>query len=182
MQKVYILHFWMRMIYGFQNKLEIQVNILENNIQYDLIDANAYTIDENGNKLGMLNIKKVYKLLKNISQIDNILILSNFININTVLMKNNNLEIKFREDTNLIAIEDWLFWIENIENGKKIFLCKEFLINYRIVNNSISNRNSDIGYRRIFYMYSWLFLNRKVSIFQYIKVFIFNSIKIIIKK
>ena len=164
-----------------KNKLEIQLNLLIENNNFDLLDANAYTIDEKSKKLGVLRIKKVYKILKYFFKKKNILILSNFVNINTILMKNQNLP-RFKEDKNLIAIEDWMFWIENLQEGKKIYLCDEYLINYRIVSNSISNRNSDIGYRKIFYMYSLLFLNKKISFFIFSIVSVVNTMKLLLRK
>lgn len=164
-----------------KNKLEKQLNLLIENNNFDLIDANAYTIDEKSKKLGVLRIKKVYKILKIFFKKKNIIILSNFVNINTILMKNQNLP-RFREDKNLIALEDWMFWIENLEEEKKIYLCDEYLINYRIVSNSISNRNSDKSYRKAYILYSILFFEKKISFLNFLLAFILNSFKIFIRK
>jgi len=160
-----------------EKKLERQISILLENNNYDFIDSNAYTIDEESIKIGVLKIKRVYNILKFFLNKKNILIFSNFININTILIKNSNLP-KFREDNNLIAIEDWLFWIENILDNKKVYLCDEYLIQYRIVNSSISNRLSDKRYRKIFYMYSLLFLESKISLSKYLSVYFFNFLKL----
>ena len=162
-------------------KLQIQIEILMYNREYDIIDANAYTIDKNSKKIDSLKIKKIYNILKYFMDDINILILSNYININTTLIRNKNI-IKFEEDKNLIAIEDWFFWINNLMNGKKIYIYNKYLIHYRILDNSISNRSTDKQYRKIYYMYSILFLKEKVSLRMFIFSNIFNTLKIIYKK
>jgi len=162
-------------------KLQIQIEILMYNREYDIIDANAYTIDKNSKKIDSLKIKKIYNILKYFMDDINILILSNYININTTLIRNKNI-IKFEEDKNLIAIEDWFFWINNLMSGKKIYIYNKYLIHYRILDNSISNRSTDKQYRKIYYMYSILFLKEKVSLRMFIFSNIFNTLKIIYKK
>ena len=85
--------------------------------------------------------------------------------------------IRFDEDKNLVALEDWKCWIVCVNSGGKIHLMNDILLNYRIHNTSISNRGSDIGYRKALYMLSKLFLNRQIPV----RHFIFSNIFVLIK-
>ena len=87
----------------------------------------------------------------------------------------------FNEDKNLVAMEDWKLWMESIYNGKKVILLEEILLNYRVHTASISNRNSDIGYRKTLYLLSLLLLQREIPLRHYFFSTLFNLIKIIIK-
>jgi len=151
-------------------------NLLEifNNNDVDIVHTLA-------NIIGVFNNQKVLNKLKYFMEKHNVLYLSNFININTSLMKN-NFHLRFREDKYLIALEDWAFWIDYIHEGKREYLLKEKLLNYRLDIKSISDRGSDKSYRKVFYLYS-LFLNEhKISLKMFFFSLCINSVKIIIKK
>jgi len=81
--------------------------------------------------------------------------------INTVLMKK-DLIIKFR-DIHLVVLEYLYFWIENLMINKKVYLIKENLINYRVLRKSASNRSSDQGFRKLYYLYSLLLNEKKIT-------------------
>lgn len=162
------------------NKLEKQVKLLERDFSVDIVHTLAYTIDTKSNKIGIFNNQKTLNKLKYIMNPVNILLISNYININTVLMRNNS-DLKFREDKFLVALEDWAFWIDNKFSGKKVYLIKEHLINYRVDMNSISNRRTDKSYRKAFYLYALLLNEGKISFKRYFLNSIINSIKILIK-
>jgi teichuronic acid biosynthesis glycosyltransferase TuaG len=161
------------------NKLKEQLFILESN-NCDIVHSLAYTIDTKSNNIGFFNNQRIYNKLNYFCSDKTISYFSNFININTVLMKK-DLNIRFKEEKYLVALEDWYFWIEHIYSNKKVYLIKEKLINYRVDINSISNRTTDNGYRKIFYMYGLLLNEKKISLTKYILSSIFNTIKIIIK-
>lgn len=162
------------------NKLEKQVELLERESLIDIVHSLAYTIDTRSKKIGIFNNQKTFNKLKYIMNPMNILLISNYININTVLMRNNS-DVKFREDKFLVALEDWVFWIDNKFSGKKEYLINEYLINYRVDINSISNRRSDKSYRKAFYLYALLLNEGVISFKRYCLNSIFNATKVIIK-
>ncbi|MBU1883794.1 glycosyltransferase [bacterium] len=160
-----------------KDKLEKQIDFLRE-YDYDIIHTSALTIDVDGNNIGHLNNQRVHDRLHLLFDDLTILSLSNYININTVLMKK-DINIKFREDKNLIALEDWLFWIENLFDGKKFYYLAEELIKYRIDMNSISARGTDKSYKKAFYMYALLLNEKKISYMLFLICSIINRLKIV---
>jgi teichuronic acid biosynthesis glycosyltransferase TuaG len=160
-------------------KLEKQLSVLVGS-PYDIVHTLAYTIDTKSKRIGIFNNQKIYNRLKYIFSDISILYLSNYININTVLMKK-DATMRFREDKYLIALEDMFFWIENLYIHKKVYLIEEKLINYRIVNNSASDRSSDKSFRKLFYLYSLLLNEGKISLKMFSVCFLMNMFKISIR-
>lgn len=144
-------------------KLEKQINFFKENPEVNICHTLANVIDENSISKGFFNNQKVYKKLKFFISQNNILFYTNNININSSMMKYNN-KLKFTEDTNLVALEDWKYWIDNHKIGKKIVLLDELLLNYRVHDSSISNRSSDRGYRKAIYMLSKILLTKDIKI------------------
>lgn len=144
-------------------KLEIQVSFLKKNPDVDICHTLANVIDENSKFQGFFENQRVYKKLKPFISRNNILFYTNNININSTLMKFNNV-LKFEEDKNLVALEDWKYWIDSQRNCKKIVLLDDVLLNYRVHQSSISNRGSDKGYRKAIYMLSKILLNNDIKI------------------
>ncbi len=161
------------------NKLEKQIEFMEDN-DCDIVYTLANVIDENGKVQGLSKGSRVFNKLKYIMNNENILFYTNFININTVMMKNSN-NLRFTEDKNLVALEDWYFWIE-AQKSLKIKLQEKILLNYRVHNSSISQRESDLGYRKSLYMLSCLLLNNNISLFHYSMSSLLNIVRIIAKK
>jgi len=161
------------------NKLEKQIEFMEDN-DCDIVHTLANVIDENGKVQGPSKGSRVFNKLKYIMNNENILFYTNFININTVMMKNSN-NIRFTEDKNLVALEDWYFWVE-AKKSLKIKLQEKILINYRVHNSSISQRELDLGYRKSLYMLSCLLLNNNISLFHYSMSSLLNIVRIIAKK
>ncbi|WP_416687593.1 glycosyltransferase [Candidatus Pseudothioglobus sp. Uisw_041] len=161
------------------NKLEKQIEFMKDN-DCDIVYAMANIIDKNGKQQGPSKDSRVFNKLKYIMNNENILFYTNYININTVMMKNSN-NIKFTEDKNLIALEDWYFWIE-AQKSLKITFQQKILVNYRVHNSSISQRGLDLGYRKGLYMLSCLLLNNNISLFHYSMSSLFNIVRIIAKK
>ena len=89
---------------------------------------------------------------------------------------------RFIEDSRLVAIEDWMFHIFNFQAEIKIESIKEPLIYYRIHSASISNRNSDKSYRKIFYMLAVLFVESRISFGHFCLANILNSAKLLRRK
>jgi teichuronic acid biosynthesis glycosyltransferase TuaG len=162
-------------------KLEKQVNFLLDSPNIDIVHTLAYTIDEDSKKIGLFNNQKTVKKLKYFMKKKYILTISNYININTSLMRC-NFNTRFREDKYLVALEDWCFWIDNVFYGKKEFLIEEELINYRVDVNSISNRKNDVSYKKIFYLYAVLFNENMISLTRFVLNTNIGIIKIILKR
>ncbi len=162
-------------------KIEKQLEIFQKNEKIDIVHTMAYTIDTNSKVIGMFNNQKTIKKLNNFMTKLNILYITNYININTVMMKNNS-DIQFRENKYIIAIEDWFFWIDHIHADKIEYLIKEKLINYRVNINSTSDRGSDKTYRKIFYMNAILFNENKITFSRFVFNNVITGIKFIIKR
>lgn len=162
-------------------KLEKQVDFLESTPNIDIVHSAAYTIDENSNLIGIFRNQKTHKIVKYFMCDFKSLCISNYVNINTALMKI-DVTIKFREDKYLVALEDWSYWIDNLYKGKEFQYSEEKLINYRIDINSISDRNSDKSYRKAFYLYFLLFKEEKINLLEKWIFSNINFLKLLIRK
>ena len=160
-------------------KLEKQIDFIQK-YNVDIVYTLANIIDENSIYRGAFNGHRIYNKLKYFMNEKNILYYTNFININSVLMKTDK-QKRFSEDKNLIALEDWSYWIDSLDSGLKVKLLEERLLNYRVHSASISLRNTDIGYRKALYLLSFLLLNKKITISHYTFSSFFWILKLIIK-
>jgi teichuronic acid biosynthesis glycosyltransferase TuaG len=151
----------------FPKKLEKQMDFLKQNQDIDICHTLSNIIDENSVEKGVLNSRGIYNMLKFLVKEKNLLFYTNYININSTLMKIDK-ALKFEEGKNLIAAEDWKYWIDNNKAGKNIKLVNEVLVKYRVHDASISNRESDIGYRRAIYILSKMFLKNQIQMRHYI--------------
>ncbi|MCX6077382.1 MAG: glycosyltransferase [Campylobacterales bacterium] len=160
-------------------KLEKQLDFIRST-NADIVHTLANVIDENSIHQGFLNGHRVYNKLKYLFNEKSVLYYTNFININSVLMKTNQ-QIKFSEDKNLVALEDWNYWIDNLYSGLTVKLLEERLLNYRVHSASISSRETDTGYRKGLYLLSFLLLNKKISIGHYVLSSTLWVVKLILK-
>lgn len=147
-------------------KLARQVCFMLANPDVDICHTLANIIDSHGVVQGYYKNQKTSNLLKYLVSDKNILFYSNNININSVIMKIDR-EIFFEEDRNIVALEDRKYWIDNLHKGKKIHLLKKILLNYRIRQDSISNRSSDEGYRKATYLLSKILLEKNITLIQF---------------
>lgn len=161
-------------------KLEKQVAFLEKNPEIDICHTLANIIDEKSVIEGFFDNQKLYNKLKLFLSQENILFYTNNININSTLMRLDK-TLKFEEDKHLVALEDWNYWIEHQKIGKKIVLVDVILLNYRIHQDSISNRKSDKGYRKTIYMLSKIFLNGDIQMRHFFFSLLLELLKIIRK-
>lgn len=158
------------------SKLQRQMQLIqEKNV--DIVHTLSHTIDTNSQVIGFHENQRVYNLCRFVMRPHTIILFSNFININSVLMKKDE-NLRFREDKNLIALEDWTFWIENNLADKKIHLLPELLLHYRIDINSASNRSSDMSFRKAFYLYALLLIESKISYGKFCFAGLLNFIRI----
>lgn len=163
------------------HKLQTQINFFNIHDDIDMLYTGFDLIDENGKPQG----RAKNHILKNIFGIfmkdSKLIFYISFININTLIIKKDTL-ILFNEEPFLIAIEDWMFHILNFQAGKKGTYLNENLINYRVHLSSLSSRLSDRSYRKIFYMYSLLLLESKISFLHFFFASILNSGKLLRRK
>ncbi len=162
-----------------EEKLEKQLKVFKNN-EVDIVHTLANKIDENSVMIGEFKNQRVFNKLKYILNQKNIIYYTNYINVNSVLMKRKGV-IRFNEDINLVAMEDWNLWIESVFNNKKIVLLEEKLLKYRVHSASISNRSSDIGFRKSLYLLSLKFLKKEIPLRHYMLSSFFTFSKILVK-
>jgi len=158
------------------NKLEEQLGFIEHE-DVDFVHSLANIIDGNSKYVGFFNNQRIFNKLKYFMSHKNILYYTNYINTNSVLMKQ-SINYRFSEDKNLVALEDWYFWLE-VSQNHKIKLLDKVLLNYRVHTNSISNRGTDRGYRKTLYLLSILFLDKKIPFIHYLFSFLLQMIKIV---
>lgn len=146
------------------NKLEVQLNTLIK-MNVDIVHSGAYIINGQSKIVGLMNNQRIRNVFKLFSKDEQIIYISNFININSVLMKKDK-ELYFNENKEFIAIEDWAFWMEAFEKRKTFLYIKDPLIKYRVHENALSNRFSDITYRKSIVLLSEKMLkNKNISTF-----------------
>ncbi len=162
------------------HKLQTQMDFMIANPQIDMVYSPAEIIDEYGN-VSPVRKQRLLSVLSSLISPKNAIIYGNFININSLIIRQ-PLTNSFIEDKGLIAIEDWLFHILNFKAKMRGESMQEPLIYYRIHSASISNRNSDKSYRKIFYMLSLLFLESNISFIHFILANILNSAKLLRRK
>jgi glycosyltransferase involved in cell wall biosynthesis len=118
-----------------KDKLEKQIKIIEDK-SIDVVSSNAEVL--NGNPFpvyfGFLNIwTQIFR--------NRIILSSSMVNRNTILAY----KIYFNESKDYISVEDYDFFLKILLIKKNIYVMKEKLLYYRVVDNSIShidfNRN-----------------------------------------
>lgn len=159
-------------------KLEVQISAFSNDKTTDIVHSLAHTIDSDGNQIGRFQNQKVHRFLRYIFDDLTILFFSNYININSAIIRN-DADIMFRENAHFIALEDWVFWIDNKFKSKKVLLVERELIDYREVLDSASQRGSDKSFRKIFYMYSTYLNESKISIWFFLLLTAKNIINLL---
>lgn len=159
------------------HKLQTQLDFLIHNPDIDMLYSPAEIIDEHRN-ISPSRKQRFLSLLLRLMSPKNAIIYGNFININTLMLRQPLIN-RFIEEKRLVAIEDWMFHILNFHDGMKAAVLEEALIYYRIHSASISNRHSDKSYRKIFYMLSVLFLEERISFTHFLLANILNSAKLL---
>lgn len=127
-----------------KNKIETQ---LENINDADAICSNFSIIDENSKRVKENN-PYFSEILFRVSLHRHLIWYFNPININTSMIKNNT-HIRFNENREFAAIEDWIFWIDYLSDNKNFKYIKDATINYRVHKDSISSWDSINSYKKI---------------------------------
>lgn len=164
-----------------KDKLQIQMDFFTAHPDIDMLYSSSDIIDETGEIRGKSKNQLLKTLLNPFLEDQKTIYYVNFININTLVLKNDHLPL-FREEPYFIAIEDWMFHILNFLGGKTGKQIDEPLIDYRVHTASLSNRSSDKSYRKIFYMLSLLFLDSRISFRHFLLANSLNSVKLLRRK
>lgn len=160
-----------------EDKLQKQVEFLNFHAEIDMIYTTAEIIDEYG-KIRQVKKQTLYIFLSKILTPKEMILYVNYINMNTLVIRNSIMNT-FSEDKRLVAIEDWMFHIVNLANGHKGMMLNEPLIYYRVHASSISYRNTDKSYRKIFYMFAVLFMDSNISFRQFMIANMLNIVKLL---
>ena len=112
------------------DKLESQLKYLKND-KFDLVYSNTKLIFENGSTkfTNFTNINSLSKLLK-----------QNHITLSSVIVKK-SLSLFFNENKNFITVEDYELWIRLIQQGLRFKFVEKPLVNWRVLNNSMSQKS-----------------------------------------
>ena len=105
----------------------------------------------------------------------------NPININTSMIKNNT-NIRFNENKEFAAIEDWIFWTDYVRDNKKFIYIEDILIKYRVHEDSMSSWSSTKSYMKTI---SYLKFANEEKKLNFVKFFVANIIvyfKIFVRK
>ena len=114
---------------SLKNRLELQYIFMERNKEIFLCGFSAIAIDEKGKKLG------IFKKFNNPKKIKNKLLKGNPIVHSSVIFRNTN-SYFYREKFE--STEDYDLYLRILSKGKKITNMPDFLIKYRINQDSIS--------------------------------------------
>lgn len=147
------------------NKLEKQICFMKKN-KIDLCHTNLIEVHSN---------KKKYRNHKSVVEFKDMLI-KNFLATSTVIINKKMIKYLFVE---MRKRQDYVFWLQNMQNGLKSVLLNEYLCFYSIRKNSISNSNKfahPIYHFKIFYKYMKFSLVK--SLIFWFRNIISQSIKI----
>lgn len=159
---------WMR------NKLDVQMIKIEET-QCDLVSSNTLYFE---NTISNIVGKSKNRKIKNFGD----LIAENQINTSTVLVRNTK-DLFFKEDKNLIAIEDYALWLELFIKGMSFEFISEPLAFYRIGQNNITKKNWDTNHLKVIYLHISILIQNpelKIKINVLFKI-ILNFFKFFVK-
>ena len=156
------------------DKLESQLKYLKND-KFDLVYSNTKLIFENGSIkfTNFTNINSLSKLLK-----------QNHITLSSVIVKKSP-SLFFNENKNFITVEDYELWIRLIQQGLRFKFVEKPLVNWRVLNNSMSQKsksnNEKVNIRfRIFLLTKFNFsitlklILVKVIIVRFLKIYAYK--------
>jgi glycosyltransferase involved in cell wall biosynthesis len=114
------------------NRFDKQMKIFEANHEVDLVTSNCRYINEYGEKFGEQQLVSM-----NDKQIKKSLEIMNFLIHPSWLMKRNTF-IQLNGYRNFECSQDYDFLLRMVTNNLKIYLLNEYLVDYRVRDNSIS--------------------------------------------
>lgn len=126
---------------SLENRIEQQVNYMENNPDISVCGTNSYIIDEDG------NIKGKSKLPISVSENFQFMAYSSTIYHPTVLMRSDIIKKEFYNN-DFIHAEDYELWCRLLyKKNEKIVNLPEYLFKYRKVSTSVSSTNTDTQWK-----------------------------------
>jgi glycosyltransferase involved in cell wall biosynthesis len=120
-----------------KDKLELQIKMLRSNPDYDFAYCDAKIVDENGEATGRLFSQLFPPPSKPSGNLFDVLIVRNFINMQSVLMRRKCLELTGHFDEKIKWVEDWWFWIKASSHYRFLYT-SALLARYRIHRASTS--------------------------------------------
>jgi glycosyltransferase involved in cell wall biosynthesis len=117
------------------SKLEVQILLLDNNLNFDMTCSDAVIIDEDGQPAKRRFSEQFPPPNVAAAELFFVLVLSNFINTQTVLMRRECLATAGYFDEKIKWVEDWWYWI-NISRQHRILYCEQPLARYRVHSHS----------------------------------------------
>ena len=106
----------------------------------------------------------------------------NDIILSTVILRAKHFDnISFDEDKYVASVEDWKLWIFFIRKLKNfnIYYIREQLIDYRVVQNSLGMKTTDMFERKAIHLFSKFFLEKEISLTEFIFVTVYFLLKIL---
>ena len=126
---------------SLENRIEQQVNYMENNPDISVCGTNSYIIDEDD------NIKGKSKLPISVSENFQFMAYSSTIYHPTVLMRSDIIKKEFYNN-DFIHAEDYELWCRLLyKKNEKIVNLPEYLFKYRKVSTSVSSTNTDTQWK-----------------------------------
>ena len=161
-----------------KEKLIDQVKEMEQQ-DYDILSSNIKVINKRNELIGQENKFYFFNLISSFFNSFNCILIYNPIMLSSSICKNNK-TLRFREDKNLQSIEDWAFWIDNIYDGSKVGISKNFSVSYRNHEESISKKNGKLQYFKGFFLYGLLLAEDKIGLLKYTLLVTFHVLRTLI--
>ena len=143
----------------------------------DIVHCSASVINSLNEPIGSLNSYYKYRIISKLLGRTFALNLFNPVILSSSLFRS-DLPLKFREDANLHAVEDWLFWIELAYAGARMEMLNKDLVCYRSHNDSISFSNGEMQYLKAFYLFGILVAEKKIGMSKFIFISCIQIIRI----
>lgn len=156
-----------------KDKLLRQVSFLKNNPDVELVATETTLIDKNSETIPKSKIKTILRYLN----FKNRILFQNFFTLSSVMIRNKGK--LFNTNPMFIACEDWLLWIEITYKKNNFFTLKENLTYYRILENSLLQRNTLKPYKKVFLILNFLYLQEKISLISMMISSTVNLLKLI---
>jgi glycosyltransferase involved in cell wall biosynthesis len=122
------------------DKLEVQLDLLRKNPDYDVVYCDTLIINETGLLTGQ-RFSEVFPLPKSPSGwLFRDLVRANFINVQSALMRKHCLESVNHFDEDLGALEDWWYWVQ-LSLDHRFLYFQQPLARYRVHNQSMNAMN-----------------------------------------
>lgn len=118
-----------------RNKLEVQINLLQKDPDFDVAYCDATIIDEHGKPTGARFSECFPPKKADSGWLFKELVTRNFINMQTVVMRKECVQKAGYFDENIKWVEDWRYWIK-VSNVHRFLYSQEPLAKYRVHSQS----------------------------------------------